>query len=143
MLRMMYRNRSSFGQSNLDPSQIKGYNARNAPFGSEAAIGNEHLSALQETYLENLGAESGLDYARLTDFQNLGRVLRSPKLAVDKVVRTDVRWQPALLAFAAAKPCLYAQAISISPSHPALKNRHFLIYLLRTVHEPANPAINP
>lgn len=90
--------RSSFGQSNLDPSQIKGYNARNAPFGSEAAIGNEHLSALQETYLENLGTESGLDYARLTDFKNLGKALRNPKLAVEKVVRTDNRWQPALSA---------------------------------------------
>ena len=52
--------RSSFGQSNLDPSQIKGYNERNAPFGSEAATGNEHLTALHETYLEKLGAESGL-----------------------------------------------------------------------------------
>ena len=57
--------RSSFGQSNLDPSQIEGYNARNAPFGSEAAIGNEHLTALHETYLEKLGAESGLAYSPL------------------------------------------------------------------------------
>jgi len=90
--------RSSFGQSNLDPAQIKGYNARNAPFGSEAATGNEHLTALQETYLEKLGAESGLAYARLTDLQNLSRALQNPKLATEKMVQTDIRRQPALLA---------------------------------------------
>ena len=88
--------RSSFGESNLDPSQIKGYNARNAPFGSEPTIGNEHLSALQETYLEKLGAESGLAYARLIDLQNLVSALRNPKLATEKIVQTDIRWQPAL-----------------------------------------------
>ena len=90
--------RSSFGQSNLDPSQIKGYNARNAPFGSEAATGNEHLSALQETYLEKLAAESGLTYARLTDLKNLNQALQNPKLATEKIVQTDIRWQPALFA---------------------------------------------
>ena len=90
--------RSSFGQSNLDPSQIKGYNARNAPFGSEAATGNEHLTALHETYLEKLGAESGLAYARLTDLENLSLALKNTKLATDKIVQVDIRWQPALLA---------------------------------------------
>lgn len=90
--------RSRFGQSNLDPSQIKGYNARNAPFGSEAATGNEHLSALQENYLEKLAAESGLSYARLTDLQNLNRALQDPKLATEKVVQADIRRWPALLA---------------------------------------------
>jgi len=90
--------RSSFGQSNLDPSQIKGYDARNAPFGSEAATGNEHLSALQETYLEKLAAESGLAYARLTDLQNLNQALQTPKLATEKMVQTDIRQQPALFA---------------------------------------------
>jgi mxaL protein len=90
--------RSTFGQSNLDPSQIEGYNARNAPFGSNAATGNEHLTALQETYLERLGAESGLAYSRLTDLQNLSPALKNPKLATEKVVQTDIRRQPALLA---------------------------------------------
>jgi mxaL protein len=90
--------RSSFGQSNLDPSQIKGYNARNAPFGSEAATGNEHLSALQESYLEKLAAESGLAYSRLTDLRSLSQALRNPKLATEKVVQTDIRRQPALAA---------------------------------------------
>jgi mxaL protein len=90
--------RSSFGQSNLDPSQIKGYNARNAPFGSDPATGNEHLTALHETYLEKLSAESGLAYARLTDLENLSLALKNAKLATEKVVQTDIRWQPASLA---------------------------------------------
>jgi mxaL protein len=58
--------RSSFGQSNLDPSQIEGCNARNAPFGSNAAIGNEHLTALHETYLENFVAARRLHWLYLS-----------------------------------------------------------------------------
>ncbi|MGR9088211.1 MAG: vWA domain-containing protein, partial [Gammaproteobacteria bacterium] len=68
--------RSSFGESNLDPSQIEGYNARNAPFGSAAVKGSEHLSALNESYLESLAAEAGLHYARLKDSGQLWRDLR-------------------------------------------------------------------
>jgi mxaL protein len=90
--------RSSFGESTLDPSQIKGYNARNAPFGNDVVTGNEHLTALQETYLEKLSAESGLGYARLADLQSLALALKNSKLATEKLVQTDIRWQWALLA---------------------------------------------
>jgi len=90
--------RSSFGQSNLDPSQIEGYNARNAPFGSKAAVGNEHLSALQESYLQNLAIESGLAYTRLTDLYALNEALQAPELATMKVMDIDVRWRSASLA---------------------------------------------
>lgn len=90
--------RSSFGESNLDPSQIEGYNARNAPFGNAATTGSEHLSALQEGYLEKLAAEAGLGYARLTDTENLQSALQDPRLATEKIVATDSRWQPALVA---------------------------------------------
>jgi len=90
--------RSSFGESNLDPSQIEGYNARNAPFGSANIAGSEHLSALQETYLQKLAAESGLDYARLSDLDQLNQALQNPKLAITKMVDIDVRSQPALFA---------------------------------------------
>lgn len=90
--------RSTFGQSNLDPSQIEGYNARNAPFGSKAVSGTEHLTALRETYLEKLAAESGLGYARLSDLENLITALATPNLAVSKTVPVDIRWQPASLA---------------------------------------------
>ncbi len=45
-----------------------------------------------------MGSESGLGYARLTDLKNLSQALQNPKLATEKVVQTDIRWQPALLA---------------------------------------------
>jgi mxaL protein len=53
---------------------------------------------LHETYLEKLGAESGLAYSRLTDLQHLSLALKNPKLATEKVVQIDIRRQPALLA---------------------------------------------
>jgi len=90
--------RSSFGQSNLDPSQIEGYNARNAPFGSKAAVGNEHLSALQESYLQNLASESGMSYARLTDLSALNQALQTPELATLKLIGVDIRWRSASFA---------------------------------------------
>ncbi len=42
-----------------------GWNARNAPFGSEAASGDEHRSSLHEAYLQALADRRGLRYARL------------------------------------------------------------------------------
>jgi mxaL protein len=90
--------RSTFGQSNLDPSQIEGYDARNAPFGSKTVEGREHLAILHEAYLQKLAAEAGLGYARLTDLQSLQSALQTPELAVSKIARTDVRWQAALAA---------------------------------------------
>lgn len=90
--------RSSFGESNLDPSQIEGYNARNAPFGSAKAGGSEHLSALHESYLEELALEAGLKYARLSDAETLAAAVQRPELALTKKVAADVRWQPAWLA---------------------------------------------
>ncbi|MEQ1635905.1 MAG: vWA domain-containing protein [Methylococcales bacterium] len=92
--------RSTFGQNNLDPSQIEGYNARNAPFGSAVVKGNEHLTSLHEDYLQQLSAESGLAYARLTDLETLQKTLQTSALATAKPVATDVRWQPAILALA-------------------------------------------
>lgn len=92
--------RSTFGQNNLDPAQIEGYDARNAPFGSAAVKGNEHLTSLHEAYLQQLSAESGLAYARLTDLEALQETLQTTPLATEKPVATDVRWQPALFALA-------------------------------------------
>jgi mxaL protein len=41
-----------------------GYNARNAPFG-EMPEGEEHLTSVRETYLRELGRQTGLGYAHL------------------------------------------------------------------------------
>jgi mxaL protein len=90
--------RSSFGESNLDPSQIEGYNARNAPFGSANVVGSEHLSALHETYLEELALEAGLKYARLSSADTLAEAVQRPEFTLTKTVAADVRWQPAVFA---------------------------------------------
>lgn len=105
--------RSTFGQPTLDPSRIEGYDARNAPFGSRAVIGSEHLSALHESYLEKLAAESGLGYVRLDDLDSLIPALQTPHFAALKIVQVDIRWRPALLA-------LLMLGIVYSPKHPRL-----------------------
>ncbi len=90
--------RSTFGEADLNPEKIQGYNARNAPFGSEAAVGSEHLSALQEGYLQALSTEAGLHYHRMADVEALATALQIPEFAVQKTTAVDVRWQAALAA---------------------------------------------
>jgi mxaL protein len=90
--------RSSFGESNLDPSQIEGYNARNAPFGSAEATGSEHLSALHETYLEELALAAGLKYTRLSGADTLAEAVQLPEFGQTAKTAADVRRQPAMFA---------------------------------------------
>lgn len=85
--------RSTFGESNLNPEAIEGYDARNAPFGKNAVVGNEHLSALQEGYLQQLSQTVGFHYTRLQDYQQLKQALEAAQLFQMKPVQTDVRWQ--------------------------------------------------
>jgi mxaL protein len=54
-----------FGLPPADAESREGYNPRNAPFGSAAAQGNEHLSSVREPYLKRLAAATGLAYAHL------------------------------------------------------------------------------
>jgi mxaL protein len=93
--------RSTFGESDLNPEAIKGYDARNAPFGSEAVTGNEHLASLHEAYLQQLSAAAGLQYHRLTDVDGLLKSLQQPAFAITKTLAVDVRWKPAILALVA------------------------------------------
>jgi len=90
--------RSSFGESDLNPEKIQGYNARNAPFGSEAATGDEHMSRLHESYLRQLAAESGLQYRRLTDADSLDQALQQSEFAKPGQQRVDTGWRYAGLA---------------------------------------------
>lgn len=90
--------RTSFGQSNLDPSQIEGYDARNAPFGRKSSTGNEHLSALQENYLKQLATQAGLSYTRLTDLEHLLEALQNLEFAQQQPEQVDIRWRYALMA---------------------------------------------
>jgi len=96
--------RSTFGESDLNPEKIEGYDARNAPFGRAAATGSEHLASLREPYLQQLAAEAGLRYERLTDADALSEALQKPGFAVQKQVAADVRWQAALAALALLLP---------------------------------------
>ncbi|GJD37300.1 vWA domain-containing protein [Methylobacterium aerolatum] len=54
-----------FGPPPADAESREGFNPRNAPFGSVAARGTEHLSSVREPYLKRLAAEAGLAYAHL------------------------------------------------------------------------------
>lgn len=88
--------RSSFGISDLNPESIEGYDARNAPFGRHAAVGNEHLTALQEHYLRQLALETGLHYQRLTGGEALAQAVKVPEYALTVVADADIRWRYAL-----------------------------------------------
>ncbi|MEI8571754.1 VWA domain-containing protein [Methylomonas sp. LW13] len=90
--------RSSFGESDLNPEKIQGYNARNAPFGSEAATGDEHMSRLHESYLRQLAAESGLQYRRLSDTDSLDQALQQAEFAKPGTHTVDSSWRYAGLA---------------------------------------------
>jgi mxaL protein len=89
--------RSNFGESDLNPEKIEGYDARNAPFGRAAATGNEHQSALQESYLQQLAEEAGLHYQRLMDGETFDNGLsQHPDLEVRQEVAADIRWRFAI-----------------------------------------------
>ncbi len=83
--------RSSFGESDLNPEKIEGYDARNAPFGKHAAIGNEHQTALRESYLQQLATETGLDYHRLQSSESLSSALQTAAFAAPLEVNADIR----------------------------------------------------
>jgi mxaL protein len=83
--------RSSFGESDLNPEKIEGYDARNAPFGKHAAVGNEHQSALQESYLQQLAAETGLNYHRLQSSDLLSNTIQQSKFGSPIDVNADIR----------------------------------------------------
>ena len=83
--------RSNFGESDLNPEKIEGYDARNAPFGKHAAVGNEHQSALQERYLQQLAAETGLNYHRLQNSELLSSVIQQSEFGSPINVNADIR----------------------------------------------------
>ncbi|MDD2761022.1 MAG: VWA domain-containing protein [Methylomonas sp.] len=90
--------RSSFGESDLNPEKIEGYDARNAPFGKHAAVGTEHLSALQEGYLQQLAAETGLAYSRLQTADEFATTIQNPEFGQVFELNRDTRAFYALLA---------------------------------------------
>lgn len=73
--------RATFGLPWEDTSQLPGYHPRNAPFGGEQVIGQEHLSARKDDHLRFLAKQSGLDYA----------APRTPAALVETVLMRGVR----------------------------------------------------
>lgn len=61
------------------------------------ARGAEHLSSLHESYLQQLAAETGLDYLRTTTDEAFARALLDPRYAERQSVVTNVAWIPAAL----------------------------------------------
>ncbi|MFG1320884.1 vWA domain-containing protein [Xanthobacter autotrophicus] len=55
----------------------EGFHPRNAPWGGEAANGEEHLSAVRTDHLEALAAKTGLAYAPLADAASLAAAIAS------------------------------------------------------------------
>ncbi|MFT3731890.1 MAG: VWA domain-containing protein [Hyphomicrobium sp.] len=81
-----------------DAETREGYNPRNAPFGSEVAVGNEQLSSVKTPHLEDLARRTGLRYAEL---QHLNSMAPSLLAATEpRLVRVDTNMSyiPALLA---------------------------------------------
>lgn len=90
-------------RSGLPPtgSELReGWDARNAPFGGKAAVGNEHLSSLRESYLQTLGRATGLGYARLGTAQDLLPALQANAPTRGIASRQDLRPPLALAALA-------------------------------------------
>jgi mxaL protein len=61
------------------------------------ARGTEHLSSLRESYLQQLAAETGLDYLRATTDDIFTRTLLDSRYANRQPVETNVAWIPAAL----------------------------------------------
>ncbi len=74
----------------------RGYNPRNAPFGGDAAHGNEHLSSVRESYLQSLAAKTGLGYLHLAP--NTGLLDAISSRAAPRYVNVAVDLSPWLAA---------------------------------------------
>ena len=70
----------------------------NSDLESRIRAGQEHLSSIKESYLQQLAQESLLDYVRLEDGDQLAQHLLHAKFARQKVISTDIHWMFGLLA---------------------------------------------
>ena len=77
-----------------DAESRPGYQARNAPFGSEMPKGTEHMSSVREPYLQSLAAATGLSYAHMEGPRGLTRPLLAAASARPAEGLADLRWIP-------------------------------------------------
>lgn len=110
------------GAAPPDAEQREGYNARNAPFGSVPAVGDEHLSSLRSAHLQDLAARTGLTYVELQSTASIA----GPLLAAAKghlvSVRTNIAYVPASLALLATS-LLYALSFAARQRRSTAKLR--------------------
>jgi mxaL protein len=88
---------SNFGLP-ADPSQIKGYVPRNAPWGNQNRSGNEHLSNVREKYLHAMANKAGLRYHHLQTSQGLFEALTHESFSNSHIQLTDLSFIPAGIA---------------------------------------------
>ncbi len=84
--------RSTFGEPVRPPRSAPGFHARNAPFGGEWVLGQEHLSSLREAYLRRLADTAGLGYHSLSGPDALLAAVDA--LGVAETVRRPRDWRP-------------------------------------------------
>jgi mxaL protein len=86
------------GAAPPDAETREGYNARNAPFGSQPATGDEQLSSVKTAHLEDLGHRTGLAYAELQHVDGLASPLLASTPSRTVPVNTNMAYVPALFA---------------------------------------------
>ncbi len=69
-------------------------------------LGQEHLSSLRESHLQELAAQTGLDYVRVDSPLKFVKTLRKEKYSRRTPVLSDMGWIPATLAFICLVYCL-------------------------------------
>jgi len=81
--------RSTFGMAPTSSVRVEGYNARNAPFGSGKVGGDQHLTKLYESYLQQLSKQVDWSYHRLETSEQLNKALQIPAFAKQQQVLSD------------------------------------------------------
>ncbi|MFD0987876.1 vWA domain-containing protein [Methyloligella solikamskensis] len=88
---------SRFGMAPPTAKERPGYHPRNNPFG-DMKEGNEHLGQLKEEHLKAIAAQTGLDYAQMTNASSLVAEVERAAQPREVVVATDIRPYPAAAA---------------------------------------------
>ncbi|HML28893.1 MAG TPA: VWA domain-containing protein [Hyphomicrobium sp.] len=83
-----------------DAATREGYNPRNAPFGAAVATGEEQLSSVKTSHLEDLARRTGLHYAELQHVNALAPNLLSATEPRIVPVTANMAYVPALISLA-------------------------------------------
>lgn len=96
----------------------EGFHARNAPWGGEAASGEEHLSAVRTEHLEALAAKTGLAYVPLADAAALAGSVAAHARPRPVPGTWDSAPLPAAIALALLMAFFAAEALRARRPHP-------------------------